>query len=84
MNNFLITSLIASVVLTLLLNLLPMLFPQTARKAERKIVDKVEELHRNEDAGNRPRIRVYFPWKAMLLISVVLTVMVNLVGFMAR
>jgi len=75
MKDFLLTSLIASVVLTLALNLLPALFPNAAAKAERKIVEKMQET---------PKVRVFFPWKAMLLISLGLTVAVNLIGVFAR
>ena len=84
MKDFLITSLIASIVLTLALNLLPMLFPNAAAKAERKIVEKMQETHDNRVNPNTPNVRVFFPWKAMILISIGLTIAVNLVGFLAR
>jgi len=84
MKSFLLTSLIASVILTLALNLLPALFPKAAEKAERKILDSVQKTHENRVDPNTPKVRVFFPWKAMLLISVVLTVAVNLIGVFAR
>ncbi len=84
MKDFLITSLIASIVLTLALNLLPMLFPEAATKAERKIVETMQETHENRTDPNTPKVRVFFPWKAMLLISIGLTIAVNLIGFIAR
>lgn len=84
MQNFLLTSLIASVVLTILLNLLPMLFPKAAEKVERKIVEKMQESHSDRIDPNTPKVKVFFPWKAMVLISIGLTVLVNLVSFMAR
>jgi len=84
MSDFLITSLIASVVLTLILNLAPALFPKSSQKIEKKVHDKLNESLADQEAGNSPRVRVFFPWKAMLLISVVLTVLVNLVGFFSR
>ncbi len=84
MKDFLITSLIASVALTVAFNLLPILFPKTALKAERKIVKAMQETHENRADPNTPRVRVFFPWKAMLLISIGLTIAVNLVGFIAR
>ena len=84
MKDFLITSLIASIVLTLALNLLPMLFPNAAAKAERKIVEKMQETHDNRVDPNTPKVRVFFPWKAMIIISIGLTLAVNLVGFLAR
>ena len=84
MSNFLLTSLIASVVLTLALNLLPALFPNAAAKAERKIVEAMQDSHQKRVDPNTPKVRVFFPWKAMLIISLVLTVGVNLVSLVAR
>ena len=84
MSNFLLTSLIASVLLTLALNLLPALFPNAAAKAERKIVEAMQYSHQNRVDPNTPKVRVFFPWKAMLIISLVLTVGVNLVSLVAR
>ncbi len=84
MKDFLIISLIASIALTLVLNLLPMIFPNAAAKAERKIVEKMQETHDNRVNPNTPKLRVFFPWKAMILISVGLTIAVNLIGFLAR
>jgi len=84
MKEFLLTSLIASVVLTLALNLLPMLFPNAAAKAERKIVETMQDTHRDRVDPDTPRVKVFFPWKAMLLISIGLTVAVNLIGYLAR
>lgn len=84
MRTFLLTSLIASVVLTLALNLLPMLFPNAAAKAERKIVETMQETHSDRINPDTPRVIVFFPWKAMLLVSLGLTVAVNLIGYLAR
>ncbi len=84
MKSFLLTSLIGSFILTLALNLLPALFPNAAAKAERKIVDKMQESHENRVDPSTPKVRVFFPWKAMLLISIGLTIAVNLVGFISR
>lgn len=84
MSNFLLTSFIASVLLTLALNLLPALFPNAAAKAERKIVEAMQDSHQNRVDPNTPKVRVFFPWKAMLIISLVLTVGVNLVSLVAR
>jgi len=84
MSNFLLTSLIGSIVLTLALNLLPALFPNAAAKAERKIVEKMQETHSNRVDPNTPKVRVFFPWKAMLIGSLILTVLVNMVGWLAR
>lgn len=84
MNSFLLASLIGSIVLTLALNLLPALFPKAAEKAERKTLESVQRTHDNRVDPNTPEVRVFFPWKAMILISVGLTIAVNAVGFFAR
>jgi len=84
MKDFLILSLVASVVLTAALNLLPMLFPNAAAKAERKIVEKMQETHSDRVDPNTPRVKVFFPWKAMLIGSILLTILVNVVGVAAR
>lgn len=84
MKDFLLTSLIASIVLTLALNLLPMVFPNAAAKAERKIVEKMQETHDDRLDPNTPKVRIFFPWKAMILISIGLTIAVNLIGYLSR
>jgi len=91
MQDFLVHSLIASVVLTVLLNLLPRLFPNQSRKVERKIHQQMEdafnEIETSKQSGQprRSRVKVFFPWKAMLAISIGLTLLVNIIGFfMAR
>lgn len=84
MQDFLIQSLVASVVLTVLINVVPRFFPTQTKNVERKLHDKIEEAFREDDirreSGNRPRIKVFFPWKAMLVISIVLTVLLNVIG----
>lgn len=83
MQSFLLLSLIGSVILTVLFNLLPLLFPKTARKAERRVHAKMGEAIERAERGEGPRVKVFFPWKLMLLVSVVLTVLVNVVGWFA-
>ncbi len=77
MSQFLITSIIASVGLTLALNLIPRLFPNASRRAADRMREALEDQVRETESGRRPRVRVFFPWKAMLLISIVLTVFAN-------
>jgi len=80
MQDFLIQSLIASIVLTVLINVLPRFFPETTRKVEREVHEKIERAFEEQENGQRPRVRVFFPWKTMLIISLVLTVLVNVIG----
>ncbi len=84
MNNFLLASIIGSVVLTVLLNVLPLIFPNAAAKAQKKLEENARRAIEQHEDDQRPRVKVFFPWKTMLIISVVLTVLVNLVGFFSR
>jgi len=84
MSDFILYSIIGSVVLTVVLNILPLLFPNAADKMQRKIEENARrsiEQHQNDDL---PKVKVFFPWKAMLIASVVLTVIVNLISFISR
>jgi hypothetical protein len=78
-------SIVASIVLTIVLNVAIRAFPgigewmhdRMARLAERTANDVGRE-------PDRRRVHVYFPWKAMLITSVVLTVAINLVLILFR
>lgn len=79
--------LIASVVLTIVLNLVIRL-PGVRQGVERWMTSLASGGRRGADphpgsrleppTGGRPRVQVFFPWKAMLIASVVLTVVLNL------
>jgi len=84
MSSFLIISVVGSVILTVLLNLLPALFPKSAEKAERKMLERMQQMHEDRIDPETPKVQVFFPWKAMLAISLFLTVAMNLVGYFAR
>lgn len=84
MSDFILYSIIGSVVLTVLLNVLPLIFPNAAAKAQRKIEENARRAIEQHEDGERPRVKVFFPWKAMLIASIVLTVLVNLIGMLAR
>ncbi len=73
MPSWLLTSLVLSVGLTVLLNVLPRLFPGAQARLQDKVAERVQ--HADSDG---PRVRVFFPWKLMLLGSVILTVLLNL------
>jgi Na+-transporting methylmalonyl-CoA/oxaloacetate decarboxylase beta subunit len=84
MNDFILYSIIGSVVLTCVLNVLPMLFPRSSRKIEEKIHKRMEDAMAEQDAESTPRVKVFFPWKIMLIASIVLTIVMNLVGMLAN
>ena len=84
MNNFLTYSIIGSIVLTIIMNVLPLLFPNAATKMQRKIEENARRAIEQHEDDNQPSVKVFFPWKAMLIGSVVLTVLVNLIGYFSR
>ncbi len=84
MNNFLTYSIIGSIVLTIIMNVLPLLFPNAAAKMQRKIEKNARRAIEQHEDDNQPSVKVFFPWKAMLIGSVVLTVLVNLIGYFSR
>jgi hypothetical protein len=72
-------SLVASVILTIVLNVALRLFPGAGHRLAEGF-DRVAEGNRDErnsDDGSRQRVRVFFPWKAMLIGSLLLTVAIN-------
>jgi len=86
--SFIITSLIASVVLTIAVNALPRLFPSATERYERRIHDQVRRAHdestypESEQESGR-KIRVLFPWKTMIVGSILLTVALNVIAYLA-
>ena len=82
--NFLVTSLIGSLVLTLLLNFLPLLFPNQAAGLQRKMEEHARRSIEQHEDQNQPNVKIFFPWKAMIVVSIVLTVLVNLIGLFSR
>jgi hypothetical protein len=83
MNNFIVYSVIGSIIVTAALNILPLLFPNAATKMQKKIEENARRAIEQHEDSNRPRVKVFFPWKAMLIGSIVLTVLVNLIGSLA-
>ena len=80
--SFLWASVVGSIVLTIVLNAVPRLFPGAARKAEQQLHDYLLDAEDAKDPNTPARkVQVFFPWKAMLVASVVLTVLVNVAGY---
>jgi len=73
-------SILLSIILTIALNLGLRMFPN----AGRRMGGKLEEMAMREPDPDRPRVRVFFPWKAMLIGSLLLTVVLNLVLILFR
>jgi hypothetical protein len=83
MSDFIIYSVVASIVLTVALNILPLLFPSAATKLQKKMEENVKRAIEQDEDADRPRVKVFFPWKAMLIASIILTVVVNIMGWFA-
>jgi hypothetical protein len=77
--NWLVVSLVASVVLTVVLNVAIRLWPGAAERATRQLDDWAARQPAAELGDDQHRVRVIVPWKAMLLASIVLTVLLNVV-----
>jgi hypothetical protein len=84
MSNFIIYSIVGSIILTVVLNILPLLFPNAATKVQKKIEENARHAIEQHEDSNRPRVKVFFPWKAIFIGSIVLTVLINLIGLLAR
>ena len=78
--SWLVLSLVLSVVLTVALNVGVLAFPSGTRR----LPQRTDAWLDTRAVHHSPRVRVFFPWKAMLIGSVVLTVLVNLVAALAR
>jgi hypothetical protein len=75
---WLATSVVLSLALTVVLNLALRAFPRAGGRLARRLDDlaspTVDDPRRDER-----RVRVYVPWRAMIIASVVLTIVLNLV-----
>ena len=72
-------SLIASVVLTVVLNLAIRRWPGTAGRPDDRVSRQAPPTAMPEHDESRQRVGVMVPWKAMLLASLVGTVLLNVV-----
>jgi hypothetical protein len=75
-------SVVASIVLTVLLNVGLRLFPDAGRRIAREVTQLTSP--RDDPERSNDRVRVWAPWKAMLIASVLLTLLLNLVLMIGR
>ena len=77
MPSWLVTSLVASLALTVVLNVGLRLFPGLGRRAEERFLAQMES---QLPEGRKPkrRVQVFFPWKTMIVASVLATIALNL------
>ncbi len=78
MPEFILYSIIASVVLTLALNFIPRLFPNASRRMMDRFQERIDNQTRQVEDGNKPKVQFFFPWKFMILASIILTIFLNL------
>ena len=83
MPDWLLVSIIASIVLTAALNLILHLFPRTVQRAQERLFEAEQEAEARDDPPG-PRLRIFFPWKVMLAASAGLTLLLNLIVWLAR
>jgi len=74
---WLAVSIVVSVVLTVILNVALRIFPGTGRRVARGM-DHWAARASHETGTSDRRVRVWTPWKAMLIGSLILTIIVNL------
>jgi hypothetical protein len=75
---WLVVSLVLSVVLTLLLNVWLRAFPEASDRLARRL-DELTSQDADDPDGPDHRVRVVIPWKAMIVGSIILTIVINLV-----
>lgn len=73
--NWLVVSIVASVVLTVVLNIGLRAFPGAGERIDREVTRAAER---------RPGGGVFVPWKAMIVVSLVLTIGLNLLLWAGR
>ena len=76
-------SILASIVLTVVLNLMLRLFPGAARRLG-DAVTRLAERPADQSGAEPGRVRFFFPWKLMLIGSIVLTIAINLLLVLLR
>ncbi len=74
--HWLVLSLFLSVVLTLVLNVVVRAFPDLGDRIERGLAERQSRTTEDARSGRR-HARVFVSWKAMIVGSVVLTILVN-------
>jgi len=80
---WLVISIVLSVILTVVLNVWLRAFPDSSRRIAREVTRRTWPTAEDTRTSDR-RVRVWVPWRAMILGSVILTVVVNLVFLITR
>ena len=81
--DWLFISIALSVVITVLLNVALRAFPDAGRRVAGRVAERTGPRADGSRTSGR-RVRVWVPWKAMIVASLILTIVVNLVYWIAR
>ena len=84
MPHWLLVSIVVSVILTVALNLIIRLFPDAIRRVQDKLLEQTRKAEDEPEDTPGPRVRIWFPWKFMLAASIGLTLLLNLLAWLAR
>jgi hypothetical protein len=75
---WLVVSIVLSLVLTVLLNVALRLFPDAGHRVARRLSAPTSPSI-DDAQGSHRRVGVFVPWKAMILASVIVTIVLNVV-----
>ena len=84
MPQWLVVSIVLSIVLTVVVNLVLWLFPGAGRRVSDGFGRLAENADRRTGEDGGSHVRVFVPWKAMLIGSIVLTLALNLLLLILR
>ena len=74
---WLIVSLVLSVVLTLVANVALRVFPELGPRVAQWLT-AITASNKPDRSVQSSRVRVFFPWRAMIVVSIILTVLLSL------
>ena len=83
MPQWLVVSIVLSIVLTVVVNLVLWLFPGAGRRVADGFGRLADDADRRAERGDS-HVHVIVPWKAMLIGSIVLTVVLNMLLLLSR
>jgi hypothetical protein len=81
---YLVLSLVASIVLTVLVNVVLWIVPGVGERVGEALKRFAERMKPPTEESNRSAVRVVFPWRVMLVASLMVTVLLNLLVWVTR
>jgi hypothetical protein len=84
MPQWLVVSIVLSIVLTVVVNLVLWLFPGAGRRVADGFGRLADDADRRAPERGDSQVHVIVPWKAMLIGSIVLTVVLNVLLLLSR